>query len=82
MEQQDELILYHDQQQELWDTELIEQGSYFMNCAAQGSQLSTYHLEAAIAYWHTHPEDSDEKWREILREINTVVRTPSFFPEY
>jgi predicted RNA polymerase sigma factor len=48
------LVLYQDQDTTLWDTELISRGGYFLNCAATGDGITRYHLEAAIAYWHTH----------------------------
>ncbi len=68
-----ETILYEDQNPELWDNDLIVKGEYFLNCAANGNQLSKYHLEAAIAYWHTHKEDSAEKWENILQLYNRLL---------
>jgi RNA polymerase sigma-70 factor (ECF subfamily) len=37
----------------------------------EGNELSKYHLEAAIAYWHT--TDSKEKWNRILELYNQLV---------
>lgn len=61
-----ETILYEDQDENLWNKELIEAGTHFLNQASRGSHLSKYHLEAGIAYWHTHKTDSGEKWKNIL----------------
>lgn len=70
---QGELVLYEEQDTTLWDEELIRQGKYFLNCAAAGNQLSRYHLEAAIAYWHTHKDDTREKWEHILQLYNQLL---------
>ncbi|HWK07596.1 MAG TPA: DUF6596 domain-containing protein [Puia sp.] len=68
-----ETILYHDQDETLWNRELIEQGTHFLNLASTGNTLSKYHLEAGIAYWHTHKEDSPEKWESILHLYNHLL---------
>lgn len=69
-----EQILYEDQDTSLWDADLIRKGEYFLNCSASGNKLSKYHLEAAIAYWHTHKEDSQEKWENILQLYNQLLQ--------
>jgi len=61
-----EPILYDHQDSSLWDTDLISKGAYFLNCAATGSELSKYHLEATIAYWATQRIDTPEKWKIVL----------------
>jgi RNA polymerase sigma factor (sigma-70 family) len=61
-----EIILYEDQDEALWDQELISKGGYYLHRAARGNILSKYHLEASIAYWHTIKEDTSEKWKNIL----------------
>ena len=69
-----ELILYEDQDTSLWDSDLIRKGEYFLSCSASGNKLSRYHLEAAIAYWHTHKEDTREKWENILQLYNQLLQ--------
>ena len=61
-----EIILYDEQDTSLWDNELIGRGAYFLHCASTGKEISSYHLEAAIAYWNTRKEDSREKWENVL----------------
>lgn len=56
-----EMILYQDQDESLWDHELISKGGYFLHQASQGNKLSKYHLEASIAYWHSIKADIKEK---------------------
>ncbi|RBQ06843.1 RNA polymerase subunit sigma [Pedobacter miscanthi] len=68
-----EFILYADQDETRWNQKLIHQGSYFLEQAATGNDLSHFHLEAAIAYWHTKKEDSTEKWENILQLYNSLL---------
>lgn len=69
-----EIILYEDQDTNLWNKELITKGEYYLNQASQGDKLSKYHLEAAIAYWHTQKKDSHEKWENILQLYNKLLQ--------
>jgi len=68
-----ETVLYHNQDDGLWDKELIKQGEYFLNQASTGSIASKYHYEAGIAYWHTIKQDSPEKWEHILQLYNQLL---------
>ena len=68
-----ETILYEDQDQTLWDIDLIKQGTYYLNKSSTGSFISKYHLEAGIAYWHTHKENAVEKWENILQLYNSLL---------
>ena len=70
----DELVLYNEQDTNLWDPELISRGGYFLHCASTGNELSKYHLEAAIAYWHTKKEDTKDKWENILQLYNQLLQ--------
>jgi RNA polymerase sigma factor (sigma-70 family) len=71
--QNGEMILYDDQDETLWDNELIARGTYYLHIASQGSQLSRYHIEASIAYWHTIKADTIEKWERILHLYNQLL---------
>jgi RNA polymerase sigma factor (sigma-70 family) len=66
-------VLYEQQDEALWDPQLIRQGQHFLNLSAQGHEISSYHLEARIAYWHCIKEDSREKWEEILQLYNQLL---------
>ena len=68
------LILYEDQDESLWNQELIAKGAYHLHQASQGNKLSKYHLEASIAYWHTIKEDTHEKWENILQLYNKLLQ--------
>ena len=69
-----EIILYEDQDINLWNIELITKGEYFLNYAASGDKISKYHLEAAIAYWHTNKSDTKVKWENILQLYNQLLQ--------
>ncbi len=68
-----EIIRYDDQNTELWNDELISTGHYYLNKASRGKELSRFHLEAGIAYWHTTKNDSREKWENILQLYNQLL---------
>lgn len=53
-----EIILYQDQNQNLWNEELILKGNFFLKQSSNWSIISKYYLEARIAYWHTIKEDT------------------------
>src|SRR5690348_1344191 len=69
-----ELILYDEQDESLWDQELIEKGNYYLQKAAEWKVTSKYFLEASIAYWHTIKEDRGEKWESILQLYNYLLQ--------
>jgi RNA polymerase sigma-70 factor (ECF subfamily) len=70
---QGESILYREQDISLWDKELIARGQQYLNKASTGTKITKYHMEAAIAYWHTEQADSQEKWNGILQLYNTLL---------
>lgn len=59
-------MLYDQQDEGLWNRELIERGDHYLDAASEGDKISSYHLEAGIAFWHCHKEDTPEKWEGIL----------------
>lgn len=66
-------VLYEQQNKELWDQELIGRGNYYWTLCAQG-EVTSYHLEARIAYWHCRKEASEEKWEKILQLYNRLLQ--------
>lgn len=69
-----ELILYEDQDRDLWNADLIRKGEYFLDCARNGDTISTYHLEAGIAWWHTRKADTKKKWENIFQLYNRLLQ--------
>jgi RNA polymerase sigma factor (sigma-70 family) len=68
-----EIIRYDEQNVALWNEELIAKGHYYLNKSSRGKELSSYHIEAAIGYWHTIKNDSSEKWENILQLYNQLL---------
>ncbi len=61
------MILYDHQDSSKWNQELIGKGAWHLNKASQGERLTKFHIEAAIAYWHTKKTGEEEKWSRILQ---------------
>lgn len=68
------MVLYEDQDELLWNGELIAKGVYFLHAASKGDKLSKYHLEASIAFWYTNKADNIEKWASILQLYNQLLQ--------
>src|SRR6187401_3025469 len=69
-----EIILYDEQDESLWNQELIIKGIYFLHEASKGNEISKYHIEASIAYWHTIKSDTKGKWENILQLYNKLLQ--------
>jgi predicted RNA polymerase sigma factor len=69
-----ELVLYHEQDTSLWNSDLISKGGYFLSRSAQGDTISKYHLEAGIAYWSTQQKETSDKWENILQLYNQLLQ--------
>jgi len=70
-----EIILLADQDRLQWNRELINLGNDYMNRAATGDMISTYHLEAAIAYEHCIAKDfSSTNWQRILELYDWLIK--------
>jgi RNA polymerase sigma-70 factor (ECF subfamily) len=69
-----ESILYEEQDDKLWDNDLIEKGIDYLNQSASGNSLTKFHLEAAIAFWHTKKQNTHEKWENILQLYNQLLQ--------
>lgn len=68
-----EPILYDQQDKNLWNEELIAKGNFYLIKSAQGNELSKYHLEANIAYWHSSKIENPQKWNNILQAYNQLL---------
>lgn len=70
----DEFVLYDAQEEDLWDKDLILRGQHYLKESSSGGTLTTYHLEASIAFWHTQKQDTEEKWENILQLYNQLLQ--------
>ncbi|HEY0250677.1 MAG TPA: DUF6596 domain-containing protein, partial [Kofleriaceae bacterium] len=62
----EDLCAFADQDSSRWDRELVAEGLAWFERAATGSELTAYHLEAAIAVTHASASSIDRTdWRAI-----------------
>ena len=62
-----EIILLPNQNRRKWDYQLIARGNEYLSEAAFGDTISSYHLEAAIAFEHcSAPSFNETNWKRIL----------------
>jgi RNA polymerase sigma factor (sigma-70 family) len=56
-----------DQDRSRWDSDLVEKGLCLLNQSAAGSEITEYHVEAAIAAVHANaPRAEDTDWNRIV----------------
>ena len=71
-----------EQNRSQWDHRLIRRAQEFLNQSAEGTIISSFHLEAAIAYHHcTAKSYADTDWPAILRlydALLTIHRSPVY----
>lgn len=69
------LLRLNDQDRSKWDQALIERGLFQLAEAAQGAELSEYHLQAGIAALHcTAPDYASTDWERILLHYDQLLR--------
>ncbi len=62
-----EMVLLEDQDRSLWDRGLVALGFAHLERSAEGSQMTSYHAQAAIAAVHAGAERSElTRWDRIL----------------
>ena len=71
-----EIILLSRQDRSKWNYNLISEGNTYMDKAAFGNKISSYHIEAAIAFEHCIA-DSFEKtnWKRILELYDWLCKS-------
>jgi RNA polymerase sigma factor (sigma-70 family) len=63
-----------DQDRSLWDRKLVLEGLKFLELSASGSELTSYHIEAAIASIHsTAPDVTATDWKTIVSLYDTLM---------
>lgn len=61
------LVSFFEQDRSLWNHNLIADGQALLNLSASGTELTKYHIEAAIASMHTSVARSEETdWKQIV----------------
>ena len=69
-----EQILYEEQNRNLWNEGLIAKGNYYLIESAKGQEITKYHLEASISYWHCTNIENSTKWENILQLYNQLLQ--------
>jgi RNA polymerase sigma-70 factor (ECF subfamily) len=76
------VLLMEDQDRSRWDQRLIVRAKEFLDRSAEGTAISTFHLEAGIALQHCSARSyADTDWPEILRlydALLTIHRSPVY----
>jgi RNA polymerase sigma-70 factor (ECF subfamily) len=74
-DEQGDLLRLDDQDRSQWDQSLVDEGLMHLAAAAQGDDVSDYHLQAGIAACHCLAPDSDSTdWERILRHYDQLHR--------
>ena len=61
------LLSLIEQDRSVWDQQLIDEGAQFLARSATGTELTEYHIEAAIALIHAAaPRVGDTDWSQIV----------------
>jgi RNA polymerase sigma-70 factor (ECF subfamily) len=68
------IILLADQDRSRWDLKLIGLAEHYLREAAKGDDVSTYHMEAAIAGIHAHaPSFNETDWNTIIHLYDRLL---------
>jgi RNA polymerase sigma-70 factor (ECF subfamily) len=68
------VLLMEEQDRNRWDQRLIRRALDFLDQSAEGTVISPYHLEAAIAYHHcTARSYAETDWPAILRLYDALI---------
>lgn len=75
LDEHGDLLRLDDQDRSRWNQPLIERGLLELVAAAQGTELSEYHLQAGIAACHCLAADhASTNWSRILRHYDELYR--------
>jgi RNA polymerase sigma factor (sigma-70 family) len=78
LDPQGSLLLMEDQDRSKWDQRLIARARVFLDQSAQGTIVSTFHLEAGIALYHcTAPDYASTDWQGILQLYDALIQLHS-----
>jgi RNA polymerase sigma factor (sigma-70 family) len=69
------LLLLAEQDRKVWDKALIQQGLAWLDRSAEGSEITTYHLEAEIAAHHALAESFNATdWQAVLTAYDELLK--------
>jgi RNA polymerase sigma factor (sigma-70 family) len=74
LDQRGHILLMEEQDRAIWDQRLIRRAQEFLDQSAEGSVISPFHLEAAIACHHcTAQSYAETDWPAILRLYDALL---------
>jgi RNA polymerase sigma factor (sigma-70 family) len=72
------LIIFEDQNRDLWNKELINAGVYYLHKSSNSEHLTNYHLEAGIAAEHCLAKSFDQtNWKSIFEQYTILYKLKS-----
>ncbi len=75
IDQNGAIVIFEDQNRDLWDQKLIAAGMRYLGQAARGGQLSEYHLEAGIAAEHCLAGSfAMTNWQSVYQQYELLYR--------
>jgi RNA polymerase sigma factor (sigma-70 family) len=75
MSTEGEIILLAQQDRSKWNRRMVAQGNDYLNKAAQGDVITSYHIEAAIAFEHCMaPSFAETRWDRILGYYDMLLK--------
>ena len=75
LDENNSIILLAQQDRSKWNHELIKIGSYYLNLSSQGSTISVYHIESAIAAEHSSTKDFENtNWKRLLQLYDLLLQ--------
>lgn len=78
LDQEGSILLLEDQDRSKWDHKLIRRARQFLDQSAEGAVVSTFHLEAGIAFMHcSAPSYAQTDWPAILRLYDALLQLHS-----
>lgn len=70
-------VLYQQQDESVWDQSFIAEGAQLLHEAAEGDDLSVYHLEAAIAWSQTKKDRTTREWQQLVHLYDLLLERKS-----
>jgi len=74
LDREGNLLTLKDQNRQLWNAPLIEQGQYHLNRATDAESVTEYHLQASIAAHHCVASTYEQtNWANILKLYDALI---------
>ena len=74
-DEQGNILQMQQQNRKLWDAALMQKGFYYLNLSAQSTDISQYHVLAAISACHcAAPDFASTDWKSILLLYDRLVQ--------